>query len=173
MSFEDSRSESELSSQEFMRRTLDNMTSDEDGADSDSDKVNDTADESGSLVVDDEPYDASKDPGVSATTRYTPTIQLTKELQDPSRFSRQEPCGPGIYFLFQNDKIVYVGLSEQSVLNRVGNHVRDNRKQFDNYAVLPASTGVTKRELYEIERTYIRQLNPKYNGGCPPQSPSS
>ncbi len=63
--------------------------------------------------------------------------------------------GPGIYFLFSSNKLVYVGQSI-SVLSRVGSH---QDKIFDRFSFIP----VPKSRLNETERSFINLLLPELN----------
>lgn len=63
---------------------------------------------------------------------------------------------PGIYFLIQNKKVMYVGQSV-SVLRRIGNHFD---KKFDSFAFVPCD----KKVLDKLETLYIHLLRPPLNG---------
>lgn len=65
----------------------------------------------------------------------------------------------GVYFLIQDNKIVYVGQSV-NVFNRIACHTKD--KRFDSYYFLPCPHG----NLDVIESAYIHALNPLLNGEC-------
>lgn len=65
----------------------------------------------------------------------------------------------GVYLLFDNDAVVYVGQS-CSVLRRIGEHLSDRTKVFDSVALVPCSTD---SRLW-LERLYIERLRPRYNG---------
>ena len=67
---------------------------------------------------------------------------------------------PGVYFLCDKGAVVYVGQSI-CVIGRVGTHVHQGIKKFDKAYFLPCP----KEELDSIEIHFIRELNPKYNGG--------
>jgi hypothetical protein len=68
---------------------------------------------------------------------------------------------PGVYFLCQDDEVVYIGQSVM-VPGRVMGHIRQAKKVFDRERVyyLPVPEG----ELLRMESEMIRQLEPRYNG---------
>ena len=68
---------------------------------------------------------------------------------------------PGVYFLCQDDEVVYVGQSI-AVPNRVMDHIREAKKVFDQERIyyLP----VPESELLRMESEMIRRLQPRYNG---------
>ena len=69
----------------------------------------------------------------------------------------------GIYFLYNRDKLVYVGQSD-CIIRRIGEHFAD--KEFDNFKYISEETFYW---LYEypfrkyFERKLIKFFNPKYN----------
>ena len=73
---------------------------------------------------------------------------------------RQTSFPPGIYFLCEENEVVYVG---QSVLpaNRVQAHMAD--KKFDRSFLLP----VPREYLDKVEAAFIRALKPRLNGRSP------
>ncbi len=71
----------------------------------------------------------------------------------------------GIYFLTSKGKIVYVGQSD-SIITRIGDHIRDNKKIFDNFKFISSKTffwldSIKHREYAEAK--CIRKFRPKYN----------
>lgn len=77
---------------------------------------------------------------------------------------------PGIYFLCQDDEVVYVGQAV-SVLARIACHIGENLKEFDHERIyfLPCP----REHLSEVERQWIQELKPKYNrAGLPRKHPS-
>lgn len=65
----------------------------------------------------------------------------------------------GIYFLIQDNEIVYVGQSV-NVLRRIGTHAD---KKFDAFAFVPCD----KKALDKLETLYIHLLRPPLNGEYP------
>jgi len=61
----------------------------------------------------------------------------------------------GVYFLIQNNEIVYVGQSK-NISSRVTQHTD---KLFDSIMYIECS----ENKLYDIEKFYIIACNPKYN----------
>lgn len=66
--------------------------------------------------------------------------------------------GSGVYFLTENQNIVYVGQSKNIPL-RIASHIADKQKKFDSvfYLKLP------KNDLLDVESEWISSLRPKYN----------
>lgn len=62
----------------------------------------------------------------------------------------------GVYFLLDNNKVVYVGQSV-NVYSRIGQHTD---KAFDRYAFVPCAV----EALDKLESLYIHFLQPKENG---------
>lgn len=81
-----------------------------------------------------------------------------KTLQEIKQLNRYSVgVTPGVYFLFNNNDLVYVGESED-IHRRVGQHRKD--KEYDSYSfILQEDPHLRKR----IEKAYIEQLNPLYN----------
>lgn len=65
---------------------------------------------------------------------------------------------PGIYLLWKNDEIVYVGKSLWARA-RVYHHERDKNKEFDSFTIIPYPINIL--DIKEIE--YICKFSPKYN----------
>jgi excinuclease UvrABC nuclease subunit len=78
------------------------------------------------------------------------------------RAQSQAPKPPlvGVYFLFKDTELVYVGQSN-NILLRVQTHTK--RLDFDRYAYLSCS----KDELDDLENAYILKLRPKLNRRLP------
>ena len=64
----------------------------------------------------------------------------------------------GVYFLFREGELVYVGQT-RTLKWRLDQHLADRRKVFDAVAFLPC----TIDRLLEIEGHYIRAYAPRYN----------
>jgi excinuclease UvrABC nuclease subunit len=76
---------------------------------------------------------------------------MFKKLKEYNRVS--SPC---VYFLVQNDEIVYVGQT-LNINSRIEHHLED--KKFNRVFYLSMS----KRGLDEAETVFIQALKPKYN----------
>lgn len=65
----------------------------------------------------------------------------------------------GVYFLFLNEEIVYIGQS-QNVYVRIQNHINEKVKVFNRAFVqfIPLEF-----DLQEVEKHYILKYRPKYN----------
>ena len=72
---------------------------------------------------------------------------------------------PGIYFLLQDDDIVYVGQSRTTILSRLAHHLTD--KRFNRVTVLQYPSDY---DFDTEEAEYIWQLQPKYNQKIPTKS---
>lgn len=64
----------------------------------------------------------------------------------------------GIYFLIQDDEIVYIGQAVD-IYRRISQHQYDKEKMFNRYAFIVCKT----HELDIIETLYIHHFLPKYN----------
>lgn len=80
---------------------------------------------------------------------------LTYENMKQGRQRRLPRCG--IYFLFSNNELVYVGQST-NIYSRLGNHNKD----FDEIAAIE----VPQQHLKAIEYGLIAAFDPKLNGNC-------
>lgn len=70
----------------------------------------------------------------------------------------------GIYFLYNNNEIVYVGKSNKNIISRVCDHLRAGVKEFDSYDVFRYD--VSNVDLSKIEEGFIRKHKPFYNKTC-------
>lgn len=68
----------------------------------------------------------------------------------------------GVYFLIQNQEIVYVGQSK-NCLSRIQSHINDDNKIFDSYTMI----WTLLENLDFVESWYIHQFKPKYNKRAP------
>jgi hypothetical protein len=64
---------------------------------------------------------------------------------------------PGVYFLFQDDVIIYIGKSKD-VLSRVQAH-KNNQKEFDHYTYVECDEDL----LTAYERIFINKYKPIQN----------
>lgn len=65
----------------------------------------------------------------------------------------------GIYFLYDGDNLVYIGQSG-NIFERVGRHIKDNVKKFDNWEYQIVED---KEERNNLEGYLIKVFKPKYN----------
>ena len=79
---------------------------------------------------------------------------LDEILKTKKPFVDESTCG--IYFLIKNNKVVYVGKSEN-----IGLRVRVHKysKDFDSFTIINCDSS----ELKNLERDYIFKFLPKYN----------
>ena len=78
---------------------------------------------------------------------------------------------PGIYFLFDEKKIVYVGQSSD-IYERMRWHLRENTKVFDGFSYLTFEKEPTHERVLEEEGKYILKYYPKYNKELPRKATS-
>lgn len=71
--------------------------------------------------------------------------------------SRGQYCRDSIYFLWDNNEIVYIGKTN-SIYNRIGTHKRDPSKNFNYVSAFHVLTGAL-----EIENKLIKKYKPQYN----------
>ena len=64
----------------------------------------------------------------------------------------------GVYFLFFDETLVYVGASS-NILHRIGQHIQAGKISFNCYSYLPCSIN----KIAETEERYIQSHRPKYN----------
>ena len=83
------------------------------------------------------------------------SIQNIEQLQQIPPHDYQ----PGVYFLCENDEVVYVGQSVAPSA-RVAAHRFQGKKSFDRAYLLP----VPQSELNDVEARMIKLLEPKLNG---------
>lgn len=70
----------------------------------------------------------------------------------------------GVYMLYKNDNIVYVGESS-NILSRIGQHIKEGVKDFDEFEYFE----LEEEDRMNLEAFIIRIVKPKYNisSGCP------
>ena len=68
----------------------------------------------------------------------------------------------GVYYLYDNEAIVYVGISMTNVMERLVKHHKDKDKIFTHFS-FKEYTDVSDKQLRGIERKLIKRHKPKYN----------
>ena len=68
----------------------------------------------------------------------------------------------GVYFLWDENEIVYIGQTSYSVEGRLAAHKAD--KKFDGYTFIPIIESI---DLDLLEAEYIFQFSPRYNRALP------
>ena len=76
----------------------------------------------------------------------------------------------GIYFLFDNVSLVYIG-SSFDCKKRIYQHIQQKEKEFSSYTIIPLNEWILKNSenknlkpyLLKIESEYIFKYKPKYN----------
>lgn len=92
-----------------------------------------------------------------------PTKDLPNELRSYYNDVYELPlhelyAPPGVYFLYDNDNLVYIGQSVHIKL-RIITHMRENKKKFNKCFFIK----VSKEKLFEVETTLINKYKPIYN----------
>lgn len=89
---------------------------------------------------------------------------LTIENIQRSAIDICESSHRGLYFLLQDDEIVYVGKSDSLIMSRIADHIKmkDSLKVFNRYFAFPMPDA-SPAELSEIESQSIAKFCPKYN----------
>lgn len=75
------------------------------------------------------------------------------------------PTGPGLYHLFKDSKLVYVGMS-MNIQQRLISHIKENIKDFDNVLWFVADhylEVVNYNTVHEWEKELIKQHRPILN----------
>lgn len=103
------------------------------------------------------PVEATARPPAVIEEIPAPTAPID-DLQTALPSNRMQANIVGIYFLFFNDLLVYVGGSS-NVLFRIGQHIRGGEIPFTTFSVLPCAL----RKISEVEDRYIKEWRPKYN----------
>lgn len=67
---------------------------------------------------------------------------------------------PGVYFLFKDEELVYIGES-QCIFTRISQHIKEDKKQFDSFRYTKMGTGEEHRK--KVERNLIKKYRPKLN----------
>lgn len=70
-------------------------------------------------------------------------------------------CTRGVYYLYKDGKVVYVGMSLANCAQRIANHYNDG-KDFDSFRIFPKRE-TSDKQLFSIEAKYIRKYKPIYN----------
>lgn len=68
----------------------------------------------------------------------------------------------GIYFLYHDQEIVYIGQSKTNVMQRICGHHAEGTKVFNSFSFLPY-TSYSDKKLSFKEEILIKKYNPKYN----------
>ena len=88
------------------------------------------------------------------------SFEALKKRQE-NRFYLCDYFVKGIYFLYLDGRIVYIGKSDGNVFKRICDHFKDDSKKFDSFTFRKCY--VSDKELLKIERDLIKQYNPIYN----------
>lgn len=68
----------------------------------------------------------------------------------------------GLYFLYQNETLIYIGKSINIVF-RIGQHLSDDHKMFNSFKILEVKESIQDFELLELESAFINKYKPIYN----------
>ncbi len=86
---------------------------------------------------------------------------MKKEFEEIFKEKIQFQLNPGIYFLFNEDEIVYVGQA-MSPKERISHHFKHKLspgRMFDSYSIIRCD----KKDLNKLENYYILKYTPRYN----------
>lgn len=67
----------------------------------------------------------------------------------------------GVYFLFSNKQIVYIG-SSQHIKSRLKDHYMSRGKEVNHFDFIP-TPDLSRKEMVDLEDWYIAQFRPKWN----------
>lgn len=82
------------------------------------------------------------------------------QIQNLPRYKAKTICG--VYFLFQNNEIVYIG-SSMNIETRLQTHKNENKKIFESYSFIEFPV----EQILEKELEYFLLYKPKYNKALP------
>ena len=85
-------------------------------------------------------------------------LKIIKDLFDP--FDNPYINQSGLYFLYDQDELVYIGKSTVCLKSRVADHRRDGIKKFDK-AIVYVING--KSNVTLLEHYFIALYKPRYN----------
>lgn len=85
-----------------------------------------------------------------------------EEIQDLPKLPLP-PIHCGVYFLFRDGEVVYVGQSI-NIASRVYSHIKEGKKDFDCYSFFECSC----KDLDRLEAALICKFDPEYNATIPP-----
>ena len=77
-------------------------------------------------------------------------------------FNVSDTLNKGIYYLYNDNKIVYVGKSDVNVMKRISMHFTDKTKNFNRYKI-EIKPELTNKQLESLEKKLIKRLTPIYN----------
>lgn len=104
------------------------------------------------------PVDWFRDNWQSIFIKPDDIVCRSSALQDYLELRRNECVEKGIYFLIQNDRIVYVGMSKSSISARLEYH--RNNKTFNR---VTSHYHIPDLAIHWLETLYIRFIRPQYN----------
>jgi hypothetical protein len=91
--------------------------------------------------------------------QYRLTLEQILERATPANFEKIR----GIYFLLENDELVYIGQST-NIMARISHHIADPDKSFNQHTIMPV---VPEVSLNDLEAILILKYKPKYNTSIP------
>jgi hypothetical protein len=94
---------------------------------------------------------------MAVTRKYCGDAAILSAVDIAAASKEVEALG-GVYFLLQNQRIVYVGKSN-NVHARLADHFAKKVIEFDRFHIVPCDP----RDLDHLEALYIGALRPKYN----------
>lgn len=79
-----------------------------------------------------------------------------------SKFDCNQLFQKGLYYLYKNNKIVYIGMSSSNVMDRILKHYNEKLKDFDSYTII-LKPNASDKELLLLEKNAIKKHLPNYN----------
>lgn len=76
---------------------------------------------------------------------------------------RSRARGYGLYALYDNERLVYVGLATKSIRSRIESHIKKGGKQFTHFSVFLVtgkSQIVQARRIRDLEALLLNMINP-------------
>ena len=95
--------------------------------------------------------------GKKMKIKKTISFDLNKIYPKRSRQYRHGSYEPGVYLLWYNEKVVYVGQTKQDVRKRLLKH---ENKKWNRYSFVPV---INENERLMTELLLIEHFNPMYN----------
>lgn len=83
------------------------------------------------------------------------------EERQKNRFYLCDYLTKGIYFLYKNNKIVYIGKSDNNIFRRICDHYEEKSKEFDSFTF--KKYDVSNKALLKIESILIKKYSPICN----------
>lgn len=117
-------------------------------------------------LLDTEVFEIEND-GYGITSQYHSCVRESRNLSyfdgkgDRRTIKHPEYKNKGVYFLYDNEELVYIGMSI-NILNRVNSHVREKKMTFNKIKIVHTNF-MDKKGIFDLESKLINKHNPRYN----------